>query len=249
MKDENTYEKEKDSNMSLCTNVLRVIMIIFVIFVHENLNKERDGYLGLVIANTVNIAVPIFFFISGYYFFHGKELTLSLYKIKLARRFHTLLIPYILWNLVPFLNVIGGNLFSILFRGKSFDTLKTYLSDIWNNGIWRIWWNITSGTMPYDSPLWYVRDLMVMCILSPILYLFIIKTKFVGCWIVIMSWFVLPDLQVPGFSRTAVVFFSLGAFFNILHLYPAELFGKKSLVSFLATLCALIMAILPYPPL
>ena len=243
-----TCEKEKESNMSLCTNELRVIMILFVIFVHENLNKDRDGYFGLVIANTVNIAVPIFFFISGYYFFHGKELTLTLYKEKLIRRFHTLLIPYILWNLVPFFNIIGGNLFSILFRGKSFEALHTYLSDIWDIGIWRIWWNITAGTMPYDSPLWYVRDLMFMCILSPIIYIFAVTTKFVGWWIVIILWFVLPDTQVPGLSRTAIVFFSLGAFSNILHLYPADIFGKYSLVGFLVTICALIMTILLPPP-
>lgn len=57
--------KEK---MSSYSNALKVPMIILVIFVHENLNLTNDGYLGLMLAAISNVAVPVFFLISGYYF-------------------------------------------------------------------------------------------------------------------------------------------------------------------------------------
>ena len=46
-----------------------------------------------------NVAVPMFFFISGYLFYCGiKEFQLRIFIEKLRRRVHSLFIPYILWN-------------------------------------------------------------------------------------------------------------------------------------------------------
>ena len=56
-------------DMSRLSNAVKVPMIIFVIFVHENLSFEHDGLLGLLLSSIVYVAVPVFFFISGYYFF------------------------------------------------------------------------------------------------------------------------------------------------------------------------------------
>ena len=113
------------------------------------------------------------------------------------------------------MNIVAGNLFSIIFKGKSTEALQTYLADLWNNGIWHIWWDITGGTMPYDSPLWYVRDLMVMCILSPIAYLYIKRLKSWGVGIFAILYLAGVNTGVVGLSMSAIVFFILGgAFLN-----------------------------------
>ena len=47
------------------------------------------------------IAVPLFFFISGFLFFYrSKEFSLSVYRHKLKNRGRSILLPYLFWNLM-----------------------------------------------------------------------------------------------------------------------------------------------------
>lgn len=168
----NSITDSKTTTQSHSLNALKVIMILFVIFIHMNPTAERYGEAAMWWHSINVVAVPVFFIISGYFFFYqtktfGKET----YSKKLRKRIKTLLIPYLLWNLLPVLLITGGNFYSILFRGKSFDALKEFYTGLWDEGLYHIWWDKTSGTMPFDSPLWYVRDLMIVCILSPIIYI------------------------------------------------------------------------------
>lgn len=159
------------------------------------------------------MAVPCFFVIAGYFFVGNKPLTLEMYKVKLKKRVVTLLIPYLLWNLVPSLVLIGGNLFSIVFRGKSTEDLMIFLTDLWNDGLWHLWWDKVNG-MPSDSPLWFLRDLIVMCVLAPVFYYFIKK----GGKLAVVIWFLLYVFlpvswaHLPGISITAVFFFNIGLY-------------------------------------
>ena len=202
-------------SMSQLSNAIKVPMIILVIFVHENLNLDYDGYWGMLWAAMANVAVPVFFLISGYYFFYGREFSKGEYLRKLKKRCQTLLLPYLLWNLLPMLNIVAGNVFSILFRGKSTEALQGYLSDLWNKGIWHIWWDMTAGTMPYDSPLWYVRDLMVMCVLSPLIYVFARRFGMIGGVILILPYVLGFDTGIVGLGMASITFFTLGACFAV----------------------------------
>ena len=204
-------------DMSRLSNAVKVPMIIFVIFVHQNLSLEHDGRIGLLISSIVYVAVPVFFFISGYYFFFrgGGSFGWAEYVGKLRKRATTLLLPYLLWNLLPMLNIIAGNAYSILFRGKSTAALQHYFSDLWSQGVYHIWWDITSGTFPYDSPLWYVRDLIVMCVLSPVVYLLIRKTSRYGVALLVLLYVLGVNTNIVGLSMTAITFFSLGAYFSL----------------------------------
>ena len=133
--------------------------------------------------------------------------------MKLKKRVVTLLIPYLLWNLVPSLVLIGGNLFSIVFRGKSTEDLMIFLTNLWNDGLWHLWWDKVNG-MPSDSPLWFLRDLIVMCVLAPVFYYFIKK----GGKLAVVIWFLLYVFlpvswaHLPGISITAVFFFNIGLY-------------------------------------
>lgn len=198
---------------NLAIDALRLPLIILVVFIHMNPTFDSVGYWGLTINTIAQVAVPCFFVIAGYFFVGNKLLTLEMYKVKLKKRVVTLLIPYLLWNLVPSLVLIGGNLFSIVFRGKSTEDLMTFLTDLWNDGVWHLWWNKVNG-MPSDSPLWFLRDLIVMCVLAPLFYYLIKKWgKFT-----IVVWFLLYMLlpaswkNLPGISLTAIFFFNIGLY-------------------------------------
>lgn len=200
----------KDQLMSRLSNAIKVPMIVLVIFVHENLNLEQDGYWGLLWAAMANVAVPVFFLISGYYFFYGRDFCKVEYLRKMKKRSKTLLLPYLLWNLLPMLNIVAGNVFSIVFRGKSTEALQGYFADLWNQGVWHIWWDVTAGTMPYDSPLWYVRDLIVMCVLSPLVYVFARRFGLIGGTILTLLYVLGFNTGIVGLGMASITFFTLG---------------------------------------
>lgn len=198
---------------NLAIDALRLPLIILVVFIHMNPTFNSVGYWGLTINTIAQVAVPCFFVIAGYFFVGNKPLTLEMYKVKLKKRVVTLLIPYLLWNLVPSLVLIGGNLFSIVFRGKSTEDLMMFLTDLWNDGVWHLWWDKVNG-MPSDSPLWFLRDLIVMCVLAPVFYYFIKKGGKLAVVILLLLYVFLPVswAHLPGMSMTAVFFFNIGLY-------------------------------------
>ena len=97
----NSITDSKTTVQSHSLNALKVIMILFVIFIHMNPTAERYGEAAMWWHSINIVAVPVFFIISGYFFFYqtkafGKEA----YSKKLRKRIKTLLIPYLLWNLL-----------------------------------------------------------------------------------------------------------------------------------------------------
>ena len=101
----NSITDSKTTTQSHSLNALKVIMILFVIFIHTNPTVGRCGEAAMWWHSINVVAVPVFFIISGYFFFYqtkvfGKET----YFKKLKKRIRTLLIPYFLWNLVSFQN-------------------------------------------------------------------------------------------------------------------------------------------------
>ena len=111
------------------------------------------------------IAVCWFFFFSGFLFYRnlqegefGKKWVLQ----KWTRRVHSIVIPYLLWNL---LNVVAfflvTKLFQLLGVGITSDDPVTALQQ------GPLHWFITG---PIDYPLWYLRDLIVMSVLAPVFY-------------------------------------------------------------------------------
>lgn len=112
------------------------------------------------------LAVPCFFFISGYYFFKNFENRWSIYLNKLNRRFHHLLIPYIIWNLLVLLKI--GFIYG-------WDTARFTPETIINIFFDRSFspfgdGKISDSLYPMNIPLWYIRDLMFCTLLSPVIF-------------------------------------------------------------------------------
>ena len=177
-------------------NALRLPLIILVTYAHSyGAIREEYILLGsgwdtyevlkiLISQSLVKVAVPAFFVMSGYLFFANVEkFTKEVYWQKIRRRIKTLLIPYIIWNL----------LMAVKLREISLDTFIA----------------------PANMPLWFLRDLMVVSLLTPILY---IGVKRLGWWIVAILipiysngiWAIQPDL-----NPYAICFFTLGATLSI----------------------------------
>lgn len=175
-------------------------------------------------------AVPLFFLISGYLFFVGVEnYNISTYKQKIAKRIKTLFIPYCAWNL--------------------FYLIPTLLKWASNGGDYSVWYflesiwimpeqegriEIMTMATPVDPPLWFVRDLMVCMVVSPIIW-YVIKRKWINYlfllllaipWIVGMP-FMFP---FPGISFCSILFFSLGCYLAISTINVGVFLQNKSLL-------------------
>ena len=92
---------------------LRFPMIVLVTFAHSYgrvedsfalLASDWNSYefLKLLVSQTlVKVAMPVFFIMSGYLFFANVDKwDVATYKKKILRRVKTLLIPYLIWNLL-----------------------------------------------------------------------------------------------------------------------------------------------------
>lgn len=106
--------------------------------------------------------VASFFFISGYLFFAGGEMTRRRYLDKAGKRFYTLFVPFVLWNLLmvaykalPFMPGLHEH-FPLL-QGKEFEMSLTEF--ICGMGIYGY---------PHNANLWFIRELMCFVLLVPL---------------------------------------------------------------------------------
>ncbi|MCF2593600.1 acyltransferase family protein [Bacteroides caecigallinarum] len=135
------------------------------------------------------------------------------YSQKLKKRSRTLLIPYLFWNLVVvLLYYLTQTFLSGLTSGENL-LIKEYT---WINWL-KVFWdgNKIGGDMPINYPLWFVRDLMVVIVISPIVYFCVKHLKIIFVITLGLLWILGIWFTLPGFSITALFFFSYGAYYTI----------------------------------
>lgn len=196
---------------------LRFPMAVMVVAIHcyyfntQNINVLY-GKMGGVIEWIINIcsivltdcAVPLFFVISGYLFFlrQDGELTWVQYKSKMLKKCKTLLLPFFIWN------ILGALSYPVRFIDA---TWGEKILGFWSQ---RMEWGSWAG--PWDGPLWFLRDLFVVMLFSPVIYKIIRK---IGIWFIVIMVIPLTFMDnaslFPGFSGIALLWFSLGSFLSI----------------------------------
>ena len=111
-------EKEEDIQ-SRTIRFLRFPLIVAVVLIHTRLDHVVvNGHLltetarfpvfalcqHIVSTEIARIAVPLFYFMSGYLFFYrSTPFSLAVYGQKIKKRVHSLLVPYLFWNAAVFL--------------------------------------------------------------------------------------------------------------------------------------------------
>lgn len=153
--------------------------------------------------NYAQIAVCLFFFYSGYLIFKGFESFSWKWCIgKWKKRIHSLLIPFILWNLIAvFAVVIKNYMFGIF---GSFDLEEMGIFS-WNNIL--NWFRT-----PADFPLWYIEDLMLMVLIIPVIWFLIEK---LGKFFPLLLLLVYLSPIDPGHISMKAIFFPIGAYCSI----------------------------------
>ena len=214
-----------EENSLLATlSFLRFPLIVCVVLCHSYISSiaftgasacfmKTSFVLSKIVAR---VAVPNFLLISGYLFFRNIEhFSLRLYGEKLQRRLRSVVVPYLFWNaVIILLYFVGQTVVPELFSGNN-TRICDYTSLEWVKAFWRV-----DGTMsPINPPLWYVRNLLVAFVLSPLIYV-LLKNRTIGAiFIAIMFalWFFVPAIgeSVVWLQPKFLFFFSLGAWYAI----------------------------------
>lgn len=166
-------------------NVLYYVLSILVIMAHN------DGYFFYVkhnieINNSViliidyftkylfQIAVPIFLFFSGMFFYKNTNNISELIK-KIKSRLITIVMPYFAWNII---SIIWNYVISVIpFLKKNAEVREIFTFSMQNifDGIFYY---------KYNKHFWFMYSMCIFIIISPILY-FLFKNKKIGTIVVI----------------------------------------------------------------
>lgn len=173
-------------SFSKSISALKTPLIFIIVLSHVN-NIYSDVIIFRNIVTVITKAIiPAFFIISGYFLLKGSsKFTFQLYYKKLQSRFKTLFIPYIIWNLFPILLPIVLCLISSIYElniEKFYLFLKEqfYINNSFNPI--SLFWD-KGNSYPANFPLWYIRDLIVVIIISPLLFFILKKIKIFGLFI------------------------------------------------------------------
>lgn len=218
-------EKLLKNNIIDITTLMRFPLIVIVVMIHTCQDADNfaiqgrpfgEGFgtwyfalLYWMAESFGRLAVPCFFAISGYLFFYGvKQFGIDEYGQKVKRRIWSLLIPYVLWTLLmmawtiiksfPALHGIYPN------AAKEVHDIQWFILSFWGN-----------GTCPLLYPFWYVRDLMVTVVLTPLIYMTVKRGSRV--WFPLLAFLTIWGGKCfpTGLSPSSVMYFSIGAWFSI----------------------------------
>ena len=166
------------------------------------------------------ISVPIFFYISGFLLFYNfKSLSYSWYISKLKKRCITLLIPFLIWSIYGFV-VVYSIKFVLPSAFNSYQPLKNYeVIDFLQAFFW---------TPVGCYQLWFIRDLFLCIILSPILYIGLRYLKEFFLILLFLFWFLGIYYVI---SIDSLLFITLGAYMALNHKsYMEKVISKKPIL-------------------
>lgn len=231
--------KTSTSSFSAVITALRFPLIIMVVAIHlisDKLTLPQWGapnwlyiYVSEFLSHSLpRIAVPMFFFISGYYAFYKKDWSQrSIWTVELKKRVKTLLIPYLLWNSIYLVILLAKTQVEVRFGFSASDpfyitSFTQLLSYYWGDVI--------------VYPLWYIRDLMVLCALSPILYQILSWTRGYILLPLLVLFLIGWECGVAGFGTVSFFCFMLGGQLGTKQIDPLEVIQR---VKYLAGVIAI----------
>lgn len=199
--------------------ILSFIAIILVLYIHSGFHEYPHEIAGM----TVNIylqefisgilgrlAVPLFFAFSGYLFFLNTDKGIYTVFEKMRKRARTLLIPYLIACLfLPVfylvMEVIPGTSGFINSETPFSDNLKLPLG----NMLTYLYIDSGSGA-PCAFHLWFLRDLIILVAVSPLLYL--IRYSGINRFVVCIILLGLTFLEIPYLPTFGLFWFMFGAY-------------------------------------
>ena len=207
----NNYLSQKISFISM-------VSMLAVVFVHAYNYTDTFLQPGTIITEGLHpgaciqfaisnaltrYAVPFFFMISGFLFFKDKEFGVATYGKQVKKRCRSVLSVFLIFSVLSFAVCY------LVYRYTGSGIIPMI-----DERIDKSWYHYILQN-PFAFQLWFLAQLFVMCIVSPIVYFLVKKLKVVALVPLAVLWFMDKGLSYGGFTIfncDAYMFFTLGAY-------------------------------------
>ena len=218
---------------SMRITALRFLLIVLVVFIHNNFKAEEilkgaleygytpfdyeNGLFGrwiqiFISDGIARCAVPLFFMFASYLqFMKGDS-----YGVLLKKKAKSLVVPYFLWPLLNIGIYVGLKLliqavFPGMIERKNWFPMSGWGVKGWLHAFFG-YENMAEGRTfgGYVGQLWFVRDLFILIVFSPLLRLAV--RKFPVCALLAVSFFYFSDTRPFIVASQALFFYILGFF-------------------------------------
>lgn len=197
--------------------ILSFVAIFLVVIIHSSaisqysLPEDNLTNVTLLLRNIVayslgSVAVPFFFFVSGISLF--RDYTNKLYFKKLHSRIKTLLIPFLIWNII-------GLIFALLYTYTPLSQLITGREPFSPS-----FGNVLEGIFlyKYNFAFWFVFYLIIFTILTPLFNLLLSKK-----WLSLLTITLLLSAsffikEYSELNLDCVVFYFIGCYLGKYHI-------------------------------
>lgn len=210
---------------------MRILLICGIVLVHVPYDPDASPFLGAhgvfdwmrvyLGESLFRIGVPCLSAISGYLLFQRGYESFD-YRKTLVSKSRTVLLPFLLWNLVLLMLVL---LIQRLGMGIG------YFPDLWNAS--PLDWldhAFALNDYPVNLPLYFLRDLLVCILLSPLLA-FLVRRAPAMTLGVLFAVAVFPTLDTGLVLKHSILFsFTLGIFFALYRVDLKALDGRAPVV-------------------
>lgn len=197
-----------DPQTSRLFTALRALLMLAVVCIHAEkgilfalgVTGETPlarGILNVLCRHLFQTAVPLYFAISGYLLYLRYDGNLKDYPRMAARRFKTLMLPFLLVNgfWLAWLTVTGS------IPGISGTTIlreRGYLNML-----------LGIDGLPIIYPLWFLRDLFILALASPLFAFFLKRLPYAGLAGIWLCWNFMLQKGIP-LEFSGAFFFYLG---------------------------------------
>jgi succinoglycan biosynthesis protein ExoH len=202
-----------DQTISSRINLMRIVLISGIVFVHIPSDAGTSQFLGVngpfdwirvfLGESLFRIGVPCLSAISGYLLF-VRGMAAFDYARTLRSKAKTVLLPFLLWN---------GALFAAVLLIQRFGMGAGYFPDLWGGSPRELITNAFGiEDFPVNVPLYFLRDLLVCILLSPLLALLVRRAP-IATLAVLFAIAIIPDVQVWIVLKKSILFsFTFGIY-------------------------------------
>ncbi len=210
---------------------LRFLLIVLVVFIHNNYTAEtvaeytatgrtlifNQGEFGRWVQlffsdGIARCAVPLLFLFSAYL----QGLKEEPFKVTLQKKFRSLFLPYVIWiGAYGLYYTVGKWLVAQWMPGLLGNPADVFT--IWSGSDWLhkiLGYGPEHDGLPgFAYHLWFMRDLMILVVLTPALK-FLARNLSGGFFAAVCVWYILSP-PVPGVSSQAVFFYVAGLYWGM----------------------------------
>ncbi len=235
-KSENPVLQERKiipAETSMRITALRFLLIVLVVFIHNNFRAENilkgvleygytlfayeNGLFGrwvqiFISDGIARCAVPLFFMFASYLQFMKNDS----YDVLLKKKAKSLAVPYFLWPLLNIGIYVGIKLLVQAVFPAMIERKNWFPMGEWGLGGWFHaffgYEDMAEGRTfgGYVGQLWFVRDLFIMILFSSLLRLAV--RKFPVCVLIAVSFFYFSDTRPFFVAAQALFFYTLGLY-------------------------------------